>query len=161
MSLFIPLFLSVKASYVSFSLLSHSQLHPHSGPQKHESTMKTVAFRFDILLLHCISLWFVYTPSGPDDLAAHLSLLWVHKHIQHHIREAQVLWLSGWGFHEADLQTSSTPMYTKPQTDHHITEILLWRVVVTSFMASRITDLPTPPSSSVSVSQPVKRCTLG
>lgn len=47
-------------------------------------------------------------------------------------------------------------MYTKPQTEHHITEILLWCVVVTSFMASRITDLPNiPPSGSVSVSQPL------
>lgn len=122
------------------------RFYPHSGPQKHKNTIKTVIFRLNIILSHCTSLWVLYTPSSPDDLVAHLSLLWVHKHTQRHIRETRVLWLSGWGFYEADLETSSTPMYTKPQTDHHITEMLLWCVVVTSFMASRITDLPNTPT---------------
>lgn len=73
-----------------------------------------------------------------------------------------MLWLSGWGFYDADLQTSSTPMCTKPQTDHHITEILLWCVVVTSFTASHITDLPNIPPLWFGLSFPAtKRCTLG
>lgn len=149
--LLLPFFLlviwiPVKSTNVSF-------LSPPPPPYSNtlyqiKNTMKTVAFRLDVLLSHSISLWFLYTPSSPDDLAAHLSLLlWVHKHIQRHIREARVLWLSGWGFYEAGLQTSSTPMFTKPQTDHHITETLLWCVVVTSFMASQ--------TSSISVSQPL------
>lgn len=41
------------------------------------------------------------------------------------------------GIYGANLQTSSTPMFTKPQTDHHITEILLWCAVMTSFTASQ------------------------
>lgn len=40
-----------------------------------------------------------HSPGSPDDPAAHLSrLLWVHKHIQRHIRGALALWLTGWGF---------------------------------------------------------------
>lgn len=138
--------------------LTRLQLYPHSEPQKHVNTMKTVACRLDALLPHCVILWFLYTPSSPDDPAAHLSPLWVHKHIQHHIKEARVLWLRGWGFHEAKLQPSST----KPQTDHHITEILLWCVVVTSFKASHITDLPNKPPVRFSLHFPaIKRCTFG
>lgn len=146
----------VKSS-MSLPLTAVSSPFLQSGPQKHKNTTKTVALRFDTFILRCVRLWFLCTPSSPGDKAAHLSLLWVHKRIQHHIRGAQELWLRGWGFHEADLQTSSTPMYTKPQTDHHITEILLWCAVVTSFMASRITDLPNiPPSGSAWVSQTLK-----
>lgn len=103
--------------------------------------MLTVRFKQDILPSSSSRLWFLCPPSSPDDLASHLSLLlWVRKHIPRHRREAQVLWLCGWGFYEADFQTSSTPIFTKPQTDHHITETLLWCDVVTSCMASQ-----TPP----------------
>lgn len=70
--------------------------------------------------------------------------------------------VGGGGCTKTDLQTSSAPEFTKPQTDRHITGISLCRVVVTSFMAPRIADLPNihppPPSprrSQVSVSQPL------
>lgn len=60
----------------------------------HKNTMKP-----DIVPLCSISLCSSHTPSSPDDPAAHLSrLLWLHKHIQRHIRGALVLWLAGWGF---------------------------------------------------------------
>lgn len=48
------------------------------------------------------------------------------------------------GIYGANLQTSSTPMFTKPQTDHHITEILLWCTAMTSFTASQTNPLPIP-----------------
>lgn len=96
----------MKSSDVSFLPPSHlltptHSIYIHTLDRKNiKIPWKIVAFLWDILLSHSISLWFCYipTPSSPDDLAAHLSLLWVHKHIQHHIREARVLRLSGWGF---------------------------------------------------------------
>lgn len=50
------------------------------------------------------------------------------------------------GIYGANLQTSSTPMFTKPQTDHHITEILLWCAAMTSFTASQTTPSARPPN---------------
>lgn len=111
--------------------------------------MKRV-FGLEILFFHSISLWFLYTSSSLM-ISLLISLCFYEFiNIQHHMREAKVLWLSGWGFHGVNLPFSSTPMFIKPQTDRHIIKILLWRIVMTSFTASYTTVL-----GSTAVSQPL------
>lgn len=50
---------------------------------------------------NCIGRGLLDSPRSHEGEAAHL--LRVRQHVQSHIRDAQVLWRSGWGLKEADL----------------------------------------------------------